>query len=311
MIQARVLRELTIPSTTHGPAHAVSAASGLAAVGDWLYVALDDAVHLACYPRDGTCDGHLVRIFPGDLPDGLSARKAAKPDIEAITRLPPFPGYPAGALLGLASGSTAHRRTGFLLALDHFGVIAGTPRLIDLSGIYVPLEQTFPALNIEGAVVHRDALILLQRGSREYPANALIHLSLAAVLGALANADGLGTAAPIHVQLVDLGVIDGVPLGITDGAVLADGRIVVSAVAENSPDTYLDGPCVGAVVGILGVDGRLQWLERLHPTHKIEGIHAQIDGGKIALLLVTDADDASIPSQLLGAAIPLHPAPFA
>jgi hypothetical protein len=110
--------------------------------------------------------------------------------------------------------------------------------------------------------------------------------------------------APSRILFFDLGAIEGAPLSFTDGAALPDGRILFSAVAENTEDNYLDGPCVGAAVGIIGTDGRVQAMLRLEPAEKIEGLHATVEGDRISLLLVTDADDASIPAKLLVAEIP-------
>ncbi|MGQ0799340.1 MAG: DUF6910 family protein [Pseudomarimonas sp.] len=71
--------------------------------------------------------------------------------------------------------------------------------------------------------------------------------------------------------------------------------------AENSSDTYNDGPCAGVAIGVLGREGELQRLERVAPAQKIEGISARQAGDVLQLLLVTDADDATVPSQLLAA----------
>ncbi|HEY5972379.1 MAG TPA: hypothetical protein VIT22_10510 [Pseudoxanthomonas sp.] len=305
MIRANKLRELTLgsPSTPQRARH-VSAASGVVVVGEFLYVVADDEHHLGVFRAEGDGEGDLLRIFPGDLPHDRKPRKAGKPDLEALTRLPPFPGYPAGALLALASGSRPNRRSGAVCKLDSSGALAGAPRLIDLSDVYLPLERHFPALNIEGAVIVDDALVLLQRGSKHHPANALIRLPLAGVLDAIAHQDSLGTVDSPRVHIVDLGTADGVPLCFTDGTALADGRIVFTAVAENAEDTYNDGPCSAAAVGILDAEGRVLVLEPLEPAYKVEGVHARIDGGVIKLLLATDADDPDIAGILLAAELP-------
>jgi sugar lactone lactonase YvrE len=97
------------------------------------------------------------------------------------------------------------------------------------------------------------------------------------------------------VQHFDLGEADGVPLGFTDGTALPDGRLVFCAVAERADDSYQDGPCAAAGVGIVGADFKLQWVRRLSRPHKVEGIAVRPDG---RLLLVTDADDARVPASL-------------
>jgi hypothetical protein len=284
----------------------LSAASGIVVAGDFLYVIADDELHLGVFGARTRGEGSLLRIFPGELPDDPALRKLAKPDLEALVELPPFENHPHGALLALPSGSRPNRRSGVMLALDADSRLTGTSLAFDLSPFYLPLEIAFPALNIEGAVVLGAELVLLQRASMGHPESALIYLPLAEVLHATSSTE-IATSESARVRIVDLGTIEGVPLGFTDGAALADGRIVFSAVAENAEDTYLDGPCLGAAIGILGIDGQVEALHRLEPTYKVEGVHATIDGDLIHLLMATDADDARAPGKLLGAEIPSRP----
>jgi len=244
-----------------------------------------------------------VRLFPGDLPLAHDARKARKPDLEALLRLPPFGDCPCGALLALPSGSTALRRRGALLELDRDGAIVGVARAIDVAGLYADLDRLLPALNIEGALVREDALVLLQRGSGEHPFNVLVHLPLQEVLEGIVARAAIDAQVLRAVQRIDLGEIDGVALAVTDGAALPDGRLVLTAVAERSPDSYQDGPCIGAAIAMLDDAGRVMVLHRLQPTEKIEGVHAWIDGDTVRLLLATDADDANVAGRLLAAEI--------
>lgn len=307
MPSTRFIRELTLASPPNADsARHISAASGMAVAGEFLYVIADDELHLGVLDRSGAGACTLVRLFPGELPNGPAERKALKPDLEALVRLPSFPGYPHGALLALASGSKPNRRTGAVLMLDESGRVAGQPCPYDLTLFYSSLESRFPALNIEGAVVLGDELVLLQRGSKARPENALISFPLHEIIRAT-NPE-TASAFPIavsRIQIFDLGAIEGAPLSFTDGAVLPDGRIVFSAVAENTENSYLDGPCLGAAIGIIGTDGRVEAMFRLEPTEKVEGIHATVEGDRISLLLVTDADDASVPAKLLAAEIPI------
>jgi hypothetical protein len=302
MIRTAFIRQLTLASASN--ARHISAASGIVVAGNLLYVVADDEHHLGVFTVDGQREGELVRIFPGDLPHDPAARKAEKPDLEALARLPAFDGYPAGALLALPSGSKPNRHTGVVLGLDASGRIAGVARPIDLSALYRILDRQFPALNIEGAVVLGKELLLLQRGSRKHPESAVIAYALFDMFKVIGAGDAFGMpVSPARVQVFELGRVEGVPLGFTDGAALADGRIVFSAVAESALDTYQDGPCVGAAIGILGADGRVQSLDRLEPPQKVEGIHAVSDGDSVRLLMVTDADDRDVPSNLLSATL--------
>jgi hypothetical protein len=302
------IRDLTLraPSSPGRHPH-VSAASGLVRAGDFLYVVADDEHHLGVFPATGDAAGELISLFPGELPADKEERKARKPDLEVLTRLPTFPGYPGGALLALPSGSTRHRRTGALLSLDAHGAVIGTPRSIDFSDVFETLELQFPALNIEGAVVVADRLRLLQRASKRHPQNACIDLRLAGVLDGLGFSDAVDRRVLVDSLLVDLGAIDGIPLGFTDGAALPGGALMFTAVAEDSESSYEDGPCAGAAVGMADRDGHVCFLQPLDANHKVEGIDAQVEGVVIRLLLVTDADEENTPACLLSSVISGYP----
>jgi len=309
VIRVTKLRELTLraPASPGRPPH-LSAASGLVLAGDFLYVVADDEHHLGAFPAIGDAAGELLALFPGGLPNTKTERKARKPDLEVLTRLPPFPGSPGGALLALASGSTRNRRTGAVLSLDAHGAVIGTPRQIDCSGVFEVLERQVPTLNIEGAVVVGERLRLLHRGSKRHPRSACIDVFLPDMLHALGSSDSADTTKPVGTRFFDLGSMNGIPLGFTDGAALPDGALVFTAVAEDSENSYEDGPCLGAAVGIVDGDGRLRFLQPLDANHKVEGIVAQVEGDVIRLLLVTDADEENIPACLLTAVI--HGYPF-
>jgi hypothetical protein len=305
MITLTKIRELDLATTgdAQTPSH-LSAASGLACPGASLYVVADDELHLGVFPAAGPAPGRLLRLFEGELPADKAARKKQKPDLEAITQLPPFGPFANGALLALGSGSKKNRRRGALLALDPSGAITGAPKRIDVAPLFEELDRRFPALNIEGAVAIGSELRLLQRANRKYPQNLIVRYPLAPVLEALAAGDVIGAIAPSAIDAIELGEVDGVPLSFTDGASLPDGSMVFTAVAEDTEDTYNDGACLGAAIGIAARDGSLRFLERLDECHKVEGVAASVDNNVIQLLLVTDADDPAIPASLSSATLP-------
>lgn len=302
MISLHLLRELSLREpTAPGRLAQVSAASGLVAAGEHLYVVIDDENHLAVFPRSGDAAGELIRLLPGVLPTKHRERKAAKADFEALLRLPAFAGCDAGALLALGSGSRPNRSQGVLLALDGDGGTRGEARIVDLAPLYASLCATLPGLNIEGAVCVGKSLWLFQRGNAAGASDARIVLDLEAVLDRIAQERPLDAGVLTGVTPVDLGKIDGIALGFTDACALPDGRIVFCAVAENTKSAYEDGPCAGSVIGLLDVDGRLLRIERTTTGDKVEGISAHIEGDLIRLLLVTDDDDEKIPARLLAA----------
>jgi hypothetical protein len=307
LITLSKIRELDLSAAASPGRHLhLSAASGLVCADSYLYVVADDELHLGAFRSSGTEPGHLIRLFPGELPDSKSKRKKRKPDLETLMRLPPFAGCPYGALLALGSGSTHNRCLGALLALDAQGAANGNPRVIDLAAMFSALDDCFAALNIEGGLVNGNELCLLQRGNRNAGLNALIRFHVAPLLDMLGSHAGIARIPSLAVHSVDLGNIDAIPLGFTDGAALPDGNIVFSAVAEDTENHYNDGPCAGAAIGIMDKEGNLRCLHRLDQPHKIEGVDARVEGGVIRLRLVTDADDTGIPAGLFSTTLPLE-----
>ncbi|MGH6768416.1 MAG: DUF6929 family protein [Xanthobacteraceae bacterium] len=301
MISLTKLRTLQVADGDDAALRHLSAASGLACLGSSIYVVADDELHLGVFPAAGDAPGRVLPLFAGALPVAKEARKARKPDLESIALLPPFGPYRNGALLALGSGSTPQRCRGVLLGVDGDGVIDAPPRIVDLSGLFGALD--FPALNIEGATAGDGELRLLQRGNNSDPRNAILRYPLPTVLDALASGEAIG--APSAIAFADLGRVGGVPLCFTDGASLPGGGMVFTAIAEDTADAYNDGPCLGAAIGIVGVDGRVRRIEHLDRPCKIEGVDARMDGDIVRLLLVTDADDAGVAACLFSAVINL------
>ncbi|KQT01661.1 hypothetical protein ASG42_27025 [Rhizobium sp. Leaf391] len=299
------LRELDVsPERSDLQPPYISAASGLVCVGSHIYVVADDELCLGVFSAGDNEPGHRIRLFAGELPIGKAERKRQKPDLETIVFVPAFEGFSYGALLALGSGSGPNRGRGILLGLDPQGGVSGSPEQVDMAPMLGPLHQVFADLNIEGAAVVGDELLLFQRGNKKHMENAIIHYSLMPALVALRGSDN-AVIAPSSITRVDLGTIEGVPLCFTDAAALPNGDVVFCAVAEDTHDAYRDGDCAGAAIGIVDKAGRLLSLHQLEKPHKVEGISAQTEDETLDLLLVTDADDPAIPAKLLSASIPL------
>ena len=299
LLRARPLLDLTLcPSDHPRGLPFLSAASGLVCAHGCAYVIADDEHHLAVF-RDLRSPGTLHRVHAGDLPHKTKARKRRKPDLETLLWLP-RPHGAAAALVALGSGSRENRCTGLVISLDRRGQPLPQVQAFDLAPLYRPLAAQLGGLNVEGAMSIGDDIVLLNRGGRDGLPNAAVRLP-ATALHALIG--GTRSVARWSIQSFDLGHLDGVALGFTDGAARADGSWFFSAAAERSADSVADGPCAGSVVGRVSARGELTAVRRLDSRDKIEGIALQPDGP--AICMVTDADDPQQSARLLRAAWPI------
>jgi hypothetical protein len=269
----------------------VAAASGLVARGEQLWVLADDSLALHAYALDGTQRGEFA-LLPGTLPDDAKLRKAQKPDFEALIDLPD------GSLLALGSGSTPDRARGARIRFRDTAMIVDE---IDLAPLYAALRGRLPELNIEAGVYIGATLFLLSRGNGAARDNVMLTLDVDAVLLQLAH-HALSQSALRDIQRVEVGELHGIPLSFTDACVLR-GRLLFSAAAEASPDTFQDGACAGSVLGIMEPSGRIIATRPLAPPDKIEGIC--LDPRSLGhVLLVADADDPASRSPLYRCVLP-------
>ena len=263
---------------------AVSAASGLVLRDGLFHVVADDENVLFVFGPGGCT--RRITLLPGELPARKSERKARKPDLEILVDLP------GHGLLAMGSGSRPTRERAVLV--DRQERVA----TIDTSSLCAALRETIPELNLEGAAVAGDELVLLQRGNRGGGRNALVFLALQDLHQALASRRFILTRQPRIVGL-DLGGHGDVPWTCTDLTRCDDGDLLASAVLEDTQDTYRDGACLGSALVRLAPDGAVQWLRQLDTDAKVEGI--AVAGATV--WMVTDGDDRRVPAQLLTASL--------
>jgi hypothetical protein len=283
------LRALTVDPRKHPRRQPhLSAASGLVCLRGRAYVIADDELHLAVFSEHAKF-GTLYQIAPGELPESTADRKKLKPDFETLFVLPPAPGSTGTRLVALGSGSRENRHVGVVIQLDAAGDPLSDVHRFDLT----------PLINVEGAMVIGDEFVVLNRAVPEKSDNATARFRLRDLLAVI---EGRGANRPPGaIEHYALGDIDGVPLGFTDAAALPDGGWLFTAVAEDTRDSYADGPCAGAAVGIVSARGVLQSLRHLQPNTKVEGIDVRVDSDGIGICMVTDADDPARSSWLLQA----------
>ena len=279
----------------------VTAASGLARLGDGHVVVQDDATHAALL--DGRTTRPLRVLPPVEGLDRFSeaeGTKHLKPDLEAACEVPL--GGSRGVLL-LGSGSSPARMRAVLVGPANDVVVA------DLSAVYAEvarvLEVAPDLLNLEGACLVGGAGGTLRWFQRGLPAagapSASVDVDLAGLLGLVRGRRG-ATVAVREPRTYDLGTVDDVPLAVTDAVALPGGHVVLSAVAEDAATTYDDGPVVGSALVLLDRDGARTTapLPRLDgAVVKVEGLALPRTGSPHDLLAVVDADRAGRPSPLL------------
>lgn len=296
-MQLTHLRDLTVETALASGHRFLSAASGLVVRGSSLYVVADDAHCLAVFDLDAAAPGRLIQLIPGALPLDAAQRKRMKPDFEILLALP---GSTGTRLLALGSGSTAQRMRGAIIELPASGAPAMV-RLIDLQPLFAALTPLVAEINLEGAVLRQDRLLLFNRGNMARPASQVLEVPLAAVLASTAVVATL--RAELHLPL-----LAGVPLTVTDACALDDGRILLSAVAEATADSYADGALRGAALVELDAAFRVRRTQPLEPSIKVEGLAAQAGPDGLNLLCVTDADDPDRASGLWTARLSPGPA---
>ena len=269
----------------------VRAASAMAPFGDGWLVVQDDATH-AAWVRPGSVTAvRVVEPVGGHEVFSVAAgTKHLKPDFEAACPA-------AGGVLLLGSGSAAARMRASLVTRSGFTVA-------DLTPVYRTVAAALglrdDQLNLEGACVAGDRLRWFQRGNLAAGVpNASVDVDFAALTGAVTGtvpADRVGVG---DARRYELGTIAGVGLAVTDAVSLGEGRVLVSAAAEDTPNAVDDGPVVGAALAVLGDGGVLDAVE-FPETYKVEGLAIAgpaADG--VRLLAVVDADHPEIPSQWL------------
>ena len=288
----------------------VRAASAIARFGSGWLVAQDDATHAAWWRDDAVT---ALRLFPPvaghDLFSADHGTKRLKPDLEAACAVD-VGGRPGTVLLG--SGSLPNRTRAALVTEGPDGPEVTASDLAshyDLVGRALGVSDA--RRNLEGACVVGGHLRWFQRGDRRRGVvDASVDVDLAALLAAITgDADPAGIPFG-DVRRYDLGVLGGpgaadgdVPLGITDAVTLDDGRVLISAAAEDADDPVVDGPVSAAGLAVLDDEDVVAWTllpaDASGTALKVEGL-AIVTASRdtVEVLAVVDADDPALASPV-------------
>lgn len=295
-LPVKVLRELNLSPSADDGTPFLAAGSGLACVRNWMYVAADDELSVGVFPANSKDAGTLYRLFDGGLSSEPKQRKRQKPDIESILLLP------NNHLLLIPSGSKSNRVNGSLLSTGANGEIS-QKQAIDFSILYEALGSHIDGLNIEGATIFGEALLLFQRGNKKNGDNAIITLDYKKVANALDADRQIGSDCLSNISHCTLQHIGNVPLSFTDACTLDDKHIVFTATAEDTDNPYDDGKALGSIVGILDSNFSVVSQHTIDFSEKIEGLwiknRSPLSSWDGEVLLVTDADNRHVPAKLL------------
>ena len=305
-LELRPMRDLDLEKVSGGPTH-LSAASGIVRRGVFAYVIGDDLLDLGIFDLSGAGPGRLRQVLEGERPADEGEAHRTKPDLEALTALPPFGNSSYGALLGLGSGSKEDRGRGFVWPFAADGSLEGEPREVDFSSLYAKLREELGEINIEGASVFGDRLWLFHRGNKGDAPNTVVELALEPLFESLGGDLVVDSEELLEVRAYDLGELDDTPLCFSDASPLFDRLVVFTASAEVDSDDAEDGAVRGSVVGTIDREGVVHRLREIDRRWKVEGVHAQVDTGVIDFAFVCDQDDPATPSPLLTATMPIEP----
>jgi hypothetical protein len=270
-----------------------SSASGLALIGDAVYVVADDEMDLYEFHL-GPSPSKKYPLLPGSLPTDGKARSHAKPDFESLLKVNI---EKASFLLAVPSGSKQARTQGalFNLATKH------TSR-VDFAPLYHRLKEIYPDLNIEGMVRMKDFFVLFNRGHGSDAPSAMIYLHANKVIGDLKKrvltADGLS-----HQVNVKLGAFQKTALHFSDADYVPgenpedEGTLYVLASAEATNSASDNGKIVGTMFGVITPTGKFKKMGWF-PGEKFEGLSVQ-GGITPDFFIVNDPDDRSIVARLL------------
>jgi hypothetical protein len=259
----------------------LSAASGLVQWNGFLYSVADDGLELLRTDLDGA---DAVRLPLNEASRIRHIPKQEKPDFEALM-------ISGDELVAFGSGSTEKRCQAMVLHPE-----SGRLRSVDLRPLYDALGTQLHELNIEGAVIRGDQVLLAQRGNGARKQNALVRLDRARFIQELAAGD-LSEACLLEVVPVMLGDLEGVPLSLTDLTIGPRAEVLFTAAAEDTENPYEDGEVMGSIVGV--IDHQSGSVQRRISVAgvKLEGV-CWVEPGE--LRLVADPDDPTARAPLYG-----------
>lgn len=281
----------------------VTAASGIAPLGPGWLVAQDDATLAAWIHRERVAPVRLLPPVDGlDRFGEAAGTKHLKPDLEVAC---PAEVDGGAAVVVLGSGSSPRRMRGVLVRRAEEAFHTEHAELGPLyervaAELGLPLEH----LNLEGASRHGGTVRWFNRGNLAAGVpSASVDVPLEALVDAVLGRTGAGAVEISRPRVYELGEVEGVGLAVTDAVALPDGRVLLSAAAEDTPNAVDDGPVVATALALVDEEEVVATAaipEVAGHVRKVEGLALRrVDGGEVHLLAVVDDDDPERPSTAI------------
>lgn len=274
----------------------IPSASGIAEVGDSLYVIGDNSAWLYQLNKHYEVTDKIV-LLEGIIDSILP--KASKPDFEAMTTIQ---NDGEVELLIFGSGSKSPERD--VIARVRLKDSIQT-NVYDATAFYDALRSSThldaKSINIEAAATIGNALYLF---NREH--NLLLEYSIKDVLGFLQGFNDLPTYNLYRINLPQLHGLNAKFSGASD--VPGTKQLVFTASVEDTPNTYDDGEVIGSYIGIIDIEDLKDGYQPICHliTDKLKPIAIKVESveilettspNELKLVFVTDSDGGE--SELL------------
>lgn len=276
-----------------GRANHVSAASGIVEYDGKFYINADDEVALFSWKMGGK-NATPFFLEKKELGADNATRKKLKPDYEALLFLDEKKWPPFGALVVWPSASTEQRTTASIVAFDKVGKLDKVSK-VNIEAFAKILAKHVEKLNLEGITLHGDQIYIFNRGNGKAKGlkSGYFEMSLEDFIKGL---KGDSWTTKVTFQKVKIGKLKGVKLTLADGLWTKYGFIGL-APAEDSDSAVTDGKVTGTV--LVRIDGKKgEVIGQFDLDKKFEGFLAREKEDGLEILLVDDADDPNIPSQI-------------
>ncbi|GDX51261.1 hypothetical protein LBMAG27_03080 [Bacteroidota bacterium] len=273
--------------------NAISSASGLAVAGNIIWMVGDDADYVT-KSTIGQTDFRRIKLCENASEERLA--KATKHDFEACT-IGEIAGKQYLFVLG-SGGLSPYRESMFALNIENTEQCYKR----SLQHLYNAIRSSAglkeKELNIEGAAVAGDKLVLFNRGK-----NFIVLLSWKKFSSFALHEDATDIP-PFKIIMIELPMVNGFQIGFSGACTINENELLFTATLEETHDPIADGAIKGSYIGLLNLQGndfaqvvsltQMKNNDNHFVTDKLEAIEIiKIKGKNMSAIAVADNDDGS------------------